>query len=794
MNNTYLYVFVALSMIGHSASGQKSKKCYQLQESKQYAQASACFRSCTDSTSAEALYGLAESYLSQRNLPVYLDSAYATSLKAARAYEALNAKGQQKLQSSRGISASSFVKQQNKASFYAYRFVNDTVLAQLMDFTKRFSGTSEAKTAQDKIEEFVVLMNLPEGRPAEFYRDLTERYPKNPQINRAWQHYYRAYTFDGELLTLEKFAINYPQYPFPAEIERDRATAQIAERYKLDQIYTRSLSNVYRSYIIQAAPRHRAMKVLRMYIRPMIEAKEFARAADTVSTFAEQFAGNVSFASLLSVLTAQDVVPDKKPLVGLVNSAGSEFSPVLTENDHVMYFCGKDRKGKIGGEDIFVTRFEDSAWTEPTIIPGVNTVLGNEAPEALSTDGTRMLLFQNGDIYYSDKYLNHQKQLRWSDPVRFPMVNTPGWDGDASLSGDGNALLFASESGQRPDMQFISRERKDRFDIYVSVRKGDSWGEPINLGQMINTHYCDRYPYLHPDMQTLYFSSEGHGSLGGLDVFVSKRLNPDSWTEWSEPVSLGKYINTAQDDTGYKISNDGTQAYFAAYGIAQFDIYTVQIPEHLRPQKLAAISGRVLTADSTGISAELIVEDLNTGEIVSQLRSDVQDGSFTVLLPLGRTYGYFVSEAGYFPASASIDLSQTDTMVEVQQQFVLHSIDTLVKYHGAVEMPNIFFETDKYDLQPSSYPELLRIAQILAQNKIEEVQIEGHTDSLGTVDYNLQLSQKRAQAVADFLKTQGLSGVKIAARGFGSERPAASNEQSEGRAENRRVELRFGKE
>lgn len=793
MSNTHLLVIIAAALIAHSASGQKSKKCYKLLESKQYAQSEDCFRHCIDSAGAEALYGLSESLIMLRKDPANLDSAFASSRRAARAFASLSAKEQQKLQASRGLSESAFAKQQNKASFYAYKFVSDTSLQQLTRFATRFSGTSEAKLAQDKIEEFVVLLNLPENKSAEFYRGIIDRFPQNPQIELAWQQYYRAYTFDGELLTIEKFALNFPQYPFPDEIERDRSTAQIAERYRLDQVYTASLSNMYRRYIEQAAPRHRAMKVLRMYISPMVSAKEFARAADTVRSFSGIFGASPSFAGLLSVLTEQSAVPLKKPLAGMVNSAGSEFSPVLTENDRVMYLCGKDRAGKIGGEDIYVSQLENGSWSAPVPIPGVNTVLGNEAPEALSSDGTRMLLFQNGDIYYSDKYLNAQKQLRWSDPVRFPTVNTPGWDGDATLTADGNAMLFASESGQRPNMQFISRERKDRFDIYVSVRDGDKWGEPINLGLSVNTHYCDRYPYLHPDMQTLYFSSEGHSSLGGLDVFVCKRLNPDSWTEWSEPVSLGKYINTPQDDTGYKISNDGTLAYFAAYGAAKFDIYTVEIPENRRPQKLAAISGLVLSADSSGISAQISVEDLATGSLVGQWRSDVQDGSFTVLLPLGRSYGYFVSQAGYYPASAHIDLSAADSMVEIQQQFVLQKVDSLVKYRSAVELPNIFFATDKYELQPSSYPELKRIAGVLIDNKVASIQIEGHTDAVGTDEYNLQLSQLRAQAVADYLSQLMPGQLSATARGFGSQKPAASNGSSVGRAENRRVELRFGR-
>lgn len=794
MNINYLFLLAGFTLAGLSASGQKSKKCYKLSDSKQYAQAAACFRSCSDSTSAEALYGLADAYLAQRNQPELLDSAYRSSMQAARAYSSLNDKNRQKLQASHGLSPSVFVKQQNKASFYAYKYINDTVLTELTNFMSRYRGTPESKIAQEKMEEFVTLLNLPEGKPVEFYRRLIERYPTNPNIGKAWELFYRTYTFDGELLTLEKFVINYPAYPFPEEIKRDRNAAQLVERYKLDSEHTPSISNIYRSYILQAAPRHLSLKVLRMYIRPMIEARDFARAADTVQSFAAQFGDSPSYAGLLQVLTEETPVTSKKPLAGFVNSTGTEFSPVLTENDRVMYFCGKNRTGNIGGEDIFVSRLTDSLWSEPSVIPGINTVLGNEAPESLSADGTQMLLFQNGDIYSSNKYLNHLKQMRWSDPVRFPTVNTSGWDGDATLSSDGNALLFATESGQRHNMQYIARDRKDRFDIYVSVHGDKGWSEPINLGENINTHFCERYPYLHPDMQTLYFSSEGHGGLGGLDVFVSKRLNPDSWTEWSVPKNLGRYINTAQDDTGYKISNDGTLAYFAVFEGAQSDIYTVELPEHLRPQKLAVISGRVLSADSAGISAQIRAEDLTTGELIGQWRSNVEDGSFTVLLPLGRSYGYFVSQEGYFPTSAHIDLMQTDTMIELQQMFVMQSIDTLIRYSRAVEMPNIFFATDEHKLHASSYPELRRIAKILSQTKITEIQIEGHTDSVGTAQYNMRLSQKRAQSVADFLKEQnGLANMKIIARGYGSTYPTSFSTEVGELAKNRRVELRFGK-
>jgi hypothetical protein len=791
MCNTKICVFIA-AVLSSAAFGQRPKQCFKLLGSKQYEAALPCFNALADSNKTEIWYAKAECLSAGRRTYAQLDTAYQFAAKAQELYLLLQPADTEKMLKRYGISRNSFPLLQNRASFAAYQFVDDTVQAELSRFIASFPGTPQAGIAAERLRELEFFDSLPEARPVAFYWQIIEKYPSNHRINDVWRLYYKTYTADGELLTLEKFAINHPSYPFPEHIERDRVTAQMAERHKLDQAFTPALTHLYDAYIRLAAPKLKAMKVLQMYIRPYIFDKQWARAADTVASFADKFGSCPAYNSLLATLRADDSPVDKVKLGPGVNTTGSEFSPVLTNNDKTLYFCGKNRKGNIGGEDIFVSQFDSGQWQDATIIPGINTVLASEAPESLSPDGTRMLLFQNGDIYYSDKYLNHKNELRWADPVRLKNLNRKGWDGDASLAADGQAIIFASESGERPDPQFVASNRKDKFDIFVSLKRNGEWSEPISLGNTINSPYCDRYPYLHPDMRTLYFSSEGHGSLGGLDVFMSKRLCDTSWVQWSQPVNLGKFINTAQDDTGYKVSTDGSFAIFAGHDGRKFDIYTLSLPEEKRPEKVFVATGLVAGPDSAGTQATIFVEDLDNGQLVGEFRSDVQTGRYTLSLPAGRRYGYYISQGGFFPEAGHIDLSGGLTGTgSMSRDFTLRSIDSLATYRQTVELANIFFDTGQAKLTHSSEPELKRIAQLLINNPGIAVSVEGHTDNTGTDTYNTDLSHQRAAAVAQYLWSNGLPKAAAKPLGLGSSAPAASNETPEGRAGNRRVELRF---
>jgi hypothetical protein len=258
----------------------------------------------------------------------------------------------------------------------------------------------------------------------------------------------------------------------------------------------------------------------------------------------------------------------------------------------------------------------------------------------------------------------------WSAMTPLPdNINISSWQCDAMISSDGKAMLFAARYP-------TAYEKDTSINIFVSLRDTTGqWGTPFDIGPAINTPYIDRSPFLHPDMKTLYFSSGGHGGLGGLDVYKSTRLNDDSWTEWSEPVNIGKQLNTTRNDWGYKFTTDGKTAYFSDGD----DIYSVALPESMRPNAVATVSGHVTDGYGSPVKVVIRWEDLDNHKDIGQSETDAADGSFFLVLPLGRLYGYYIDDERFYPLSNNIDLRDITEMKTIRKDIQLVSYKQMVE-------------------------------------------------------------------------------------------------------------------
>lgn len=490
-----------------------------------------------------------------------------------------------------------------------------------------------------------------------------------------------------------------------------------------------------------------------------------------------------------------------------INTTGGEWDPNPTPDGRYLYLTVNGRGDGYGGHDVFVSTFKDGAWQKPVNVgPKVNGP-NNETIDGISTDGNTILLSGDfeGTLGKFDIYLVTRDENGWGPLEHLPFpINTSYHDEGACISSDGKVLVFTSDRPGGtgiyvPNGQLYHGTNNGNMDIYVTFKTDSGWSKPLNIGKQINTPFAERSPFLHPDGKTLYFSSDGHPGLGKMDVFKTIRLD-DTWTNWSEPVNLGKEINTILDDWGYKITVNGDSAFFASQwrtiGIGDWDVYSVQLPQKAKPDTVITIHGKVTDQDGKPISADIKWEDLTTGKNVGILKSDPRDGSYIIILPLGKNYGYFAEKKGYYSTSDNIDLRETSPKkgkLTVERDIKLISIADLTDKKVKVRINNIFFDFDDNKLKPESYPELDRLCKVITENPTIKIHVEGHTDNIGSSKYNLDLSKSRAEAVREYLIKKGIVKSRFTIMGFGDTIPVADNSNDEGRAKNRRVEVWFVK-
>lgn len=480
-----------------------------------------------------------------------------------------------------------------------------------------------------------------------------------------------------------------------------------------------------------------------------------------------------------------------------INTANYEYFPALTADGKTFLFTRNIRKGEgvdaPQNEDFYISKKVNDVWQTANPIGSVNT-MGNEGAPTLSADGQYMFFascmemtgdygsadrkgYGSCDIFYSQK-LNG----KWSVPVNAgPQINTRNWETQPSFSSDGKTLYFIRGS--------VTREGIKNPDIYSATIGDDGkFAEPVRLSDVINTPFKEESVYIHPDNQTLYFSSEGHPGMGGLDIFMSKRQADGSW---GTPVNLGYPINTVTDENSLLVDASGKLAYFASErdgGFGGLDIYQFEMPESVRPEKITYVKGLTYNAKTkapTDAAFELI--DLETQQSVTSAYSN-SAGEFLVTLTSNHNYLVNVSKPGFLFYSDNFSLKDkpADYNKPYQLEIPLQPIDT-----GIIELKNIFFDVNKWDLKNESKAELQKIIAFLKINATLKIEFSGHTDNSGDKAFNKTLSNNRAKAIYDYvIEKGGIPAARLSYKGYGDTKPKAPNDTPENKAKNRRTELK----
>lgn len=503
-----------------------------------------------------------------------------------------------------------------------------------------------------------------------------------------------------------------------------------------------------------------------------------------------------------------------------INSKYDDFAPVITPDGQKMYYSSKrpykkhEKVYKASGqfmENIFWAGKRDRDWKFNGFLPNKINTDNNTAVIGLSPNGMELLIFDGkkggGDIYKAQ-----YKKSKWKAPKNseFGKINSKHRESSVTIAYDNRTMYFVSD---RPDDNAIGGQ-----DIYKSTRKksNKSWGKPVNVGGTINSPYDEEGLFLHPSGQVMYFSSKGHSSMGGYDLFKSK-LQPDG--TWGTPENLGYPINTPGDDLFFGVTANGRFGYYSSRGRngQDFDIYEIIF---LGPEKpLIQSSEDMLLASIAKPITETVIEktvDIETirltivkGKISDAITNDPiiaiieivdneadsvimtsessEVGDYLVSLPSGKNYAMTIKAKDYLFHSENFNIPEATNYQEIIKDIQMNKLAAGTK----VILNNIFFEFGKAVLATISYPELNRVVKLLEAYPKLRIEISGHTDNKGSLAINKKISEERAKAVVDYVVAQGIEINRLTYKGYAYLQPVASNDTEEGRQRNRRVEFKI---
>lgn len=483
-----------------------------------------------------------------------------------------------------------------------------------------------------------------------------------------------------------------------------------------------------------------------------------------------------------------------------INSDRPEYFPTITGDGKTLLYTRVilDERAVLRGgkqENFFISKVnQNGEWeVSESMTKTVNTLLNEGAP-TLTADGNFLIFTscqgQDGygegrtgkgscDLFYTRKMGN-----KWSRPRNLGVpINSVHWESQPCFSSDGRTLYFIR--AMRKPRERLNPENQD---IYVTRLSDEGyWSTPKKLSSTINTPGREESVFIHPDGQTLYFGSNGHPGMGGMDLYVS-RLKENG--QWGTPENLGYPINTNGNENSIIVAPDGKLAYFASDrkgGYGGLDLYSFALPEKVKPVYTTYMKGKVFDEETKApLGSTISVIDLKTKKVLLKTVSDQYTGEFLVNIPTNKDLAINVSKGGYFFFSKnfSFESSKEPILVDIPLNKIKISDKPFV-------LENIFFDVNKYNLKSESRVELDKLFELLSENKSLRIEVGGHTDSDGDPTKNKELSEKRAKSVVNYLVMKGIDSSRLTYKGYGETKPRATNDSKKNKALNRRTEIKI---
>ena len=482
-------------------------------------------------------------------------------------------------------------------------------------------------------------------------------------------------------------------------------------------------------------------------------------------------------------------VPFNPQVVEGISTKADEYLPILSPDQELVFYTRRGRKSEMGSliysitEEFIFSKEDSSNFNTGNPMPFPFNRNSNEGGASITIDNNTLYFtictnlasgYNNCDLFYTFR----QTDGKWSEIIAFEknINGSRSWESQPSVSADGGTIIFASD-------------RRGGFsgsDLYIIQKdKKGNWSGPKNLGKNINTQSNEKSPFLHPDNQTLFFASNQFPSVGGYDIFYSRK---DSLGNWQKPKNIGFPINTVSDELGLFVSTDGKKAYFASNqleGIGGWDLYSFDLYDEAKPKKVLFLKGKLKDKSNNLLQgANIQLKNIRTKE---NQQIFVQNGEYTIAVTLdeGDDILFSINKKGYAFNSTYISFDDDSFSSPRRIDFEVEKLG-----NGKVfRLDNIYFASNSFNLNNISKEILLAFVDYLKLNNSLKLAIHGHTDNVGSASANLLLSKNRAKEVFSFLLNNGIKKERLDFQGFGEEKPITTNKTNNGRAQNRRTEF-----
>lgn len=494
----------------------------------------------------------------------------------------------------------------------------------------------------------------------------------------------------------------------------------------------------------------------------------------------------------INIIEEADFGTKRISLGDAINTYYHEFVPVISPDDQTIFFSRLNYPDNVGRdrlEDIWESKRDKKTgeWVKAFPINNLNNSGENEVL-SVTPDGNQLLL--SGKYNSKGKYsgdglsISNRTSYGWGSPKSLKIF---GFENDhskmsACLSNNEKYMIFAANG----------KSSFGSTDLYVTSLLDDgNWSIPLNLGPTVNTQYKDETPFLASDGKTLFFSSDGMPGYGKGDIFVTKRLD-DTWRNWTDPLNLGPVVNSEEWDAYFSMPAKGDSGYIVSRHDAkgESDIFKVKVSLNARPEPVVLVKGTVYNSiTKQPIEAKITYHELSSDLELGIARSNPDNGEYEIIMARGKKYSFYAEKKGFYSVREHLDKIKLVEYQEIDMDLYLAPLAP----GSSIRLNNIFFKKGTGTILKESYPELDRLVGIMNANPTLEIEIEGHTDGLGSVNSSIKLSEERVESVKEYLVNRSIDKKRISGTGYGGARPIVNNSTEENRAKNRRVEIKIKK-